>query len=221
MARGIGITVIYHATLLLILFSSAGRIDWWRGWIVMGIYIVISICAIILADPELVRERSHAKSGTDRRDVVLASISFLFFYPLTLAVAGIDVGRFGWSPPIPFAIHLAAIILFAVGNALGLWAVVSNRFFSTFMRLQQDRNQIVIREGPYRYVRHPGYAGSILAALALPIALGSLWGLLPALIGACGFLYRTAREDKALREALTGYQEYVDQVRCRIIPGLW
>ena len=76
-------------------------------------------------------------------------------------------------------------------------------------------------QGPYRYVRHPGYAGSILAALALPIALGSLGALIPACVGAAGFTVRTAFEDRTLMQELSGYRRYADRVRYRLLPGIW
>jgi protein-S-isoprenylcysteine O-methyltransferase Ste14 len=191
------------------------------GWEVLGTYSAISIASLLLADPELVKERSQVRSGTQRRDMVLAGVSFLFFYPLTLAVAGVDVGRVGWSPPFPLVVQVLALAVFALGNGLGLWAVVNNRYFSTFVRIQKDRGQAVVRQGPYRYVRHPGYAGTIAAAVALPVALGSLWALLPATVGAGGFVVRTLLEDRTLVEELRGYREYASEVRYRLIPGIW
>ena len=79
----------------------------------------------------------------------------------------------------------------------------------------------MVREGPYRYVRHPGYAGTVVAAVALPIVLGSLWALIPATVGAGGFVVRTLFEDRTLVEQLSGYREYAGQVRYRLIPGIW
>lgn len=221
MLRGIVVTSIYLGALVVILFTSAGRMDWSMGWAALGIYSAISVAAIFLSDPELVQERSQVRLGTQRRDMVLAGVSFLFFYPFTLAVAGVDVGRFGWSPSLPLAVQLLALAVFALGNGLGLWAVVTNRYFSTFVRIQEERGQAVVRKGPYRYVRHPGYTGTVIAAVILPIALGSLWALIPATVGAVGFVVRTLLEDRTLVEELRGYREYADQVRYRLVPGIW
>jgi protein-S-isoprenylcysteine O-methyltransferase Ste14 len=219
--RGFAITALYLGMLTAILFVSAGRLDWSMGWAALGIYGAISLAAILLADPEVVKERSQVRAGIQIRDVVVAGVSFLFFYPFTLAVAGVDVGRFRWSPPFPLVVQLAAVAVFALGNGLGLWAVVANRYFSTFVRIQEERGQKVVRTGPYCYVRHPGYAGTAVAAIALPIALGSLWALIPATIGAGGFVVRTLLEDRVLMEELPGYREYARQVRYRLIPGIW
>ena len=221
MLRGLVITLVYLGSLIAILFISAGSLNWIMGWASMGVYIFISLLSILLVDPELVEERSHLRVGVRARDLVLASLSFLFFFPVTLVVAGLDVGRFGWSPSYPAMVQLMALGVFALGNSLGCWAAVSNKFFSTFNRIQKDRLHVAITDGPYRYIRHPGYAGTIAAAIALPISLGSLWALIPAFVGACGFVIRTAIEDKTLMGELSGYQEYADEVRYRLIPGIW
>lgn len=221
MARGFLIILLYIGTFIVILFASAGRLDWGMGWATLGIRAVISFTAFFLADPELVEERSQIGPAIKRWDVALASLSFLFVYPFTLAVAGLDAGRFGWSPPLHWTAQAVALVVFALGNVLTLWAALRNRYFSTFVRLQEDRGHTVVREGPYRFIRHPGYAGIITAAFALPIALGSLWALIPAVIGAGGFVLRTFLEDKTLSEELMGYKEYARQVRYRLMPGIW
>ena len=221
MLRGFTLLWVYLGSLTAILFLSFGSVDWPMGWASLGMYTAISLVNFFLVDPELVRERSRLREGVHKRDTLLASVSFLFFFPVTLAITGIDVGRLGWSPPLPLLLRLLALLLFTLGNALGSWAMVTNRFFSTFVRIQEDRSHEVVTRGPYRYVRHPGYAGTILAAIALPLALGSLWALIPACIGAAGFVVRTDLEDKTLRQDLGGYLEYADRVRHRLIPGIW
>ena len=221
MVRGIIVTLIYLAFLVAILFTSAGRVDWTMGWMTLGIYIVISILAIIFADRELLSERCQIKPGAKLREVLLASISFVFLFPFTLLISGLDVGRFEWSPSYHSALHVVALIVFTIGNVFALWAVISNNYFSTFVRIQKDRNHKVVTEGPYKYVRHPGYAGAIVAAITLPISLGSLWALIPTAIGVFGFGFRTAYEDRILLEELRGYDEYSQRVRFRLIPGVW
>jgi protein-S-isoprenylcysteine O-methyltransferase Ste14 len=221
MLRGFIVLVVYLGSLAAILFLSYGSVDWPMGWASLGIYIAISLANFFLVDPELVRERSRLRAGVDKRDALLATISFIFLFPGTFAIAGMDVGRLGWSPPLPLPMQLLALVLFTLGNVLGRWAMAANRFFSTFVRIQEDRGHEVVTGGPYRYVRHPGYAGAILAAIALPLALGSLWALIPACIGAAGFVLRTGLEDKTLRQHLGGYLDYAAQVRYRLIPGIW
>ena len=210
MRRGSVLTSLYLVSLAAILFVSAGRIDWPMGWACLGVYIVISVTDLILVDRGLVK----------KLDVVLASLSFLFFFPVTLLVAGLDAGRYGWSPSPGIAVQLTTLAVFALGNAIGCWAMVRNKFFSTFVRIQIDRSHKVVTDGHYMYVRHPGYAGMILGSVALPLALRSLWALIPAFVGACGLVIRTAFEDGVLLQELSGYREYASRVRYRLISCL-
>ena len=107
------------------------------------------------------------------------------------------------------------------GYSFSSWAMISNPFFSGTVRIQEERGHIVATSGPYRYIRHPGYSGWILANLATPVALGSLWGLVPGVLAAILFVIRTSKEDQTLQEELDGYQAYSEQVHYRLVPGIW
>ena len=135
-------------------------------------------------------------------------------------VAGLDQ-RFGWSPDLPDWIQIAALILIQLGSLLGTWAMVVNRYFSSQVRIQTDRGHTVVREGPYRIVRHPGYAGALLSWLAAPVFFSSLWVILPTVLVMIASLIRTALEDHTLREELPGYEEYTQQTKYRLVPGIW
>jgi protein-S-isoprenylcysteine O-methyltransferase Ste14 len=99
--------------------------------------------------------------------------------------------------------------------------MASNRFFSTAVRIQDDRGQTVAQGGPYRYVRHPGYVGFILAGASTALLLGSLWALVPSAISGALLVVRTALEDRTLCAELDGYEEYSRRVRHRLVPGIW
>ena len=101
------------------------------------------------------------------------------------------------------------------------WAMMTNSFFSALVRIQRDRGHAVVSRGPYRFVRHPGYVGYITFTLATPVALGTLWGLIPAVLVSLGMVIRTALEDRTLREELPGYEDFASQVRFRLVPGVW
>ncbi|MBC7224324.1 MAG: isoprenylcysteine carboxylmethyltransferase family protein, partial [Anaerolineae bacterium] len=107
------------------------------------------------------------------------------------------------------------------GLGLATWAMASNPFFSAFVRIQRERGHRVVADGPYRYVRHPGYLGAIVFQMAIPLALGSLWALLPSGVAAALYVARTVLEDRTLQEELAGYREYAQKVRHRLLPGLW
>jgi protein-S-isoprenylcysteine O-methyltransferase Ste14 len=137
-----------------------------------------------------------------------------------LVICGLDE-RFGWSPPLSLAVHVLGAAGFVLGQLLFTWAMASNVFFSTMVRLQAERGQAVASSGPYRYVRHPGYVGYTVAALGNALLLGSLWGLVPAAVVGVGMVVRTALEDRTLQEQLEGYKEYAQRVRYRLVPGIW
>jgi protein-S-isoprenylcysteine O-methyltransferase Ste14 len=108
-----------------------------------------------------------------------------------------------------------------LGYGLGTWAMVTNAFFSSVARIQEDRDQSVITGGPYRIVRHPAYAGGVVSSIAIPLMLGSFWALIPAGIALIFLVIRTKNEDEMLMEELPGYSDYAQQTRYRLVPGIW
>jgi protein-S-isoprenylcysteine O-methyltransferase Ste14 len=201
------------------LFLSAGRISWPAAWAYLAVFAAFTVATFVVVQPELIRERAAPGTDSDRKDALLAGIGFLGLYPGTLIVAGLDAGRTGSS--IPEFGQVLALVTFASGYGFALWAMRVNPFFSTFVRIQGERGHSVIGSGPYAWVRHPGYTGTIVAHLALPVALGSTWAFVPALLGSLLFLVRTAREDRVLTERLPGYREYRARVPWRLVPRLW
>jgi len=205
-----------------VLFISAGRLDWVWGWVYIGVYfigIAINALVILPRNPEMIAERAEIKGDAKGWDKALGFLIGSATLGM-LIVAGLDV-RFGWSARLPAAVHLIALAVAALGYALFSWALASNPYFSRVVRLQMDRGHTVAAGGPYRYVRHPGYAAMVISLLATPPVLGSLWALIPAGLVACLYVIRTALEDKTLRAELDGYQEYTQQVRYRLVPGAW
>lgn len=221
MLRAILVTVALFLFLGCCLLGAAGTLTWPMAWVVLGVYSASKAAALAFADSEMIKERVAPGQGVDRVDKVLARLGYLGLYPGTLFVAGLDAVRFGPAIHIPNTMQLMALVIFAVGYGISSWAVLCNPFFSTFVRIQHDRDHSVISSGPYTLVRHPGYAGVLLAHLALPLALGSIWALLPASIGITFFVLRTSREDQVLRDQLLGYREYQDRVRWRLLPWVW
>ena len=138
----------------------------------------------------------------------------------TLLIAGLDV-RFGWSPSISLAVQLIALVMLLLGFALASWAMLSNAFFATTVRIQGERGHAVATGGPYRYTRHPGYAGWLLAGIATPLVLDSWWALIPAVLGGIFLVVRTTFEDRTLQEELNGYREYAQKVPYRLLPSIW
>jgi len=221
MLRGYIRLILYILFVAVILFVSAGRLDWMMAWVFLGVYIAIILISLVFIDPELIEERSHIGPGAKRWDLVLASLVVVFLFPATFIVSGLDSGRYHWSPPFPILVQLLALLVFILGSAISSWAMVVNKFFSTIVRIQTERGHYVVTGGPYKYVRHPGYTGAIVVSISLPLALGSLWALVPALIGDCILVVRTVFEDNTLKKELHGYKDYANRVHYRLLPGIW
>jgi len=214
-------------TLLLpmVLFIAAGRLNWAWAWVYVGIVVsftFVSRIVVIRINPDLITERAQSLEREDVKGWDRLLILFLILVgPLAMMiVAGLDE-RFGWSPQIPLALQLAPLAIMVPGCAVGVWVMAVNRFHSAVVRLQEDRGQTVVTDGPYRFVRHPSYATGIAFYLVTPIMLGSLWALIPSSLVAVVTVIRTALEDKTLLEELDGYQDYARHVRYRLLPGVW
>jgi protein-S-isoprenylcysteine O-methyltransferase Ste14 len=208
--------------LAVILFLPAGRMDWVMGWALVGIMLAWSTATALVAilrAPELLAERVGPKKGAKTWDTVIMSIVGL----TTIArcvVAGLDE-RSGWTTGISLPLQIAMLAVAVLGYALVVWATAANAFFSEILRIQKERGHTVATGGPYQFVRHPGYVGTILFELAVPVMLGSWWALIPGGLGALLFVVRTALEDRTLLEELDGYREYAQRVRHRLLPGVW
>jgi protein-S-isoprenylcysteine O-methyltransferase Ste14 len=205
-----------------VLFGGAGRFDWIWAWVFLGLYlagIVINSAFLLSRSPGTVAERGRAMP-TRGWDKWISGLWSLMQYLLIPLVAGLDM-RFGWSGRLGPGWHVAGSLLFAAGLALFGWAMITNAYFSTAVRIQSERGQTVCRRGPYRIVRHPGYAGVLLQSAGTPLLLGSWWALIPAALAAGFISARTAFEDRALKEELPGYREFVQDVHYRLIPGVW
>jgi protein-S-isoprenylcysteine O-methyltransferase Ste14 len=208
--------------LLLLVFGAAGRLDYWQGWVYVGItlFFVAATVVVLGINNPLIAERLQPGAGMKEWDKLFFRIST----PLNLllvVIAALDGGRFGWSGSLPLWLYLGAVIIYAAGHALFLWSKAANHFFSTVVRIQTERGHRVCSTGPYRIVRHPGYVGALAYGLATPLLLGSWWGLLPALLSTGLLIWRTAKEDKTLQLELPGYIEYVRKTPYRLLPGIW
>jgi protein-S-isoprenylcysteine O-methyltransferase Ste14 len=214
--------VMTFILLAALLFLSAGTLKWPAAWAYLGAYLgILAVNALVLLPrhSEMVAERSEIKEDAKGWDRVLGTVIGVLTLAM-LIVSGLD-RRFGWSSQYGLAIHLVGLALAALGMLLFTWAMASNRFFSRAVRIQADRGHTVETSGPYQFVRHPGYVGMIASLLGTPLALGSLWALIPAGLAAGGYVVRTALEDRTLLQELEGYQGYARQVRYRLLPGMW
>jgi protein-S-isoprenylcysteine O-methyltransferase Ste14 len=207
---------------LAVLFVSAGRIDYWQGWL----YTSISIISVFLnsfllrKSDELAEERSKTKADTKSWDKKILGLSALILI-FTYIVAGLDSGRFHWSPLYSPKINILGVLLILAAEIIFLTAQRENKFFSSVVRIQSDRGHTVCDTGIYKVVRHPAYSGMIITAIAMPLTLGSLWSFIPSAVSILLTIIRTSLEDKTLTEELNGYREYTEKTRFRLLPYIW
>lgn len=205
-----------------ILFISAGRIDYWQGliYVIIGLIMFVFQYTVLRIDSDLLVERSKPGEGTKKWDKTILGLSFLVTISMYI-VAGLDSGRYHWSPQFHWSLCLLGIILTASGQLLFLIAQKQNKFFSSTVRIQTDREHTVCETGLYKIVRHPAYLGSIIQSLGFPLLFGSLWSIIPICLSVIILITRTSLEDKTLKNELKGYLEYATKTRYKIIPYVW
>lgn len=181
----------------------------------------ILIGIIVMSDKaELFKERMKPGPGTKWWDKII--LGFIITFSLAIfVVAPLDAGRFKWSIPLPLSIYALSYLLYLFSAIIGVWAMRTNKFFSSTVRIQTDRDQEVVQSGHYRFIRHPGYVAMIFMFLSFPLMLGSLWALIPGGINIGLLIIRTYLEDITLQKKLSGYVNYVKKARYRLLPGIW
>jgi protein-S-isoprenylcysteine O-methyltransferase Ste14 len=205
----------------VVLCALAGRWDVWNVWATAGVFVAwltFQTLAEYRISPAILKDRMKLGSG-GRVRWTTARAYVALIVPQWI-IAGLD-HRFHWSDMLPLAVVVAGVVIFAIGWGLATWSALVNPFFSPEVRIQADRGQRVIHEGPYALIRHPGYATILLSMVAAGLALDSLLSIIPALVYAVVTIRVTAIEDRMLREELAGYSDYAAKVRYRLVPGLW
>jgi protein-S-isoprenylcysteine O-methyltransferase Ste14 len=204
------------------LFLLAGRLDYWQAWLFAGTSFAVGLlmAALFVGKADLIEERVRPGPGVKWWDHLFFN-AYVTALLAALVVAALDAGRFRWSPELPVVVYVVAYAVLMVAASISIAAMHANAFFSSMVRIQNDRGHRVVSGGPYRVVRHPGYVGAILLCPAGVVALGSLWALIPAGVMVVLLLVRTHLEDRVLREELPGYDHYARHVRYRLLPGVW
>ena len=201
-------------------FLAAGRWDWAAGWTYVGVSSVALAAQQVVVhrlNPALAKTRQAVGAGTPAWDLYWNAL-FWMLMASGPVLAGFEAR--GLAPGAIWQLPLGVVVL-VLGLSLSAWARVVNPFFEGTVRIQTERHQVAIDTGPYARIRHPGYLGLILWALATPLLLRSSWAWAGAGAVAGWVVLRTAREDALLRKDLPGYAEYAARVRARLLPGVW
>lgn len=201
-----------------LLFWPAGTLDYWQAWLYLAIlFVPVAFVGVVLflRDPALLerRLRTRETESAQRKAILFSSLLLLTIF----LVPGFD-RRYGWST-VPVAVIVLADILILAGYLLFALTIRENRYASRVVEVAAG--QTVISSGPYALVRHPMYLAVVLMFGATPVALGSWWGLLPALLLPVALAGRIKNEEAVLGKGLVGYDAYQRQVKYRLIPFVW
>jgi len=205
----------------LLLFGVAGTVHYWQGWVYFLIFIgasVITTLDLLSRDPALLERRLVGGPTAEKRPgqrVIMVAASAVFI--AMLVVPALD-RRFGWSH-VPLGIVILADVMVAVGFVCIFFVYRANTYAAA--TIQVAANQTVISTGPYAIVRHPMYASALLYVLGTPLALGSWWGLLAVAAMIPLLMWRLVDEERMLATQLTGYTDYQQRVRHRLVPFVW
>lgn len=207
----------------VVMFLPAGSIRWTEGWLFLLVFFVLTVPAVIYlwrTNPDIFVARSKmVRTGTKRWDKVLIALLMLSFIAI-FTIAAYDSGRFRWSS-VPMWLIVLGYVLLSVGFFLSVWAESVNKFAEPSVRIQTERGHKVIDTGPYAIVRHPLYLGALFMMVGIPLALGSLYALIPSAAATLVLVVRTILEDRTLQKELAGYKDYAARVPHRLIPGVW
>jgi protein-S-isoprenylcysteine O-methyltransferase Ste14 len=220
--KAIGSLCILMSILGVLLFIPAGTLRWPQAWVLIvliAIFFFIYIFWAIYKDPAQTQERSMKGPNVKRWDKVIMGI-YSVLLPTVFVIAGLDVGRLAFST-VKLWVQFLGWGGLVLSPGIIFWTITTNTYLSRYARIQNDRGQSVVVSGPYRFIRHPMYLGIIVLFLSIGPALGSYLAIIPGLLIDILFVIRTAREDKMLRDELAGYSDYAEQVRYRLIPGIW
>lgn len=205
----------------LVVLSLAGTWRWWGGWAFASVLAFATFLStkVFLDHPALSEERRTAARRAQPWDRALV-MALNTVLPLMAVLAGLD-RRFAWSWTVPSWVSWVAFPIAVAGSVLTYQALRSNAYFSSHVRVQTDRQQVVVSHGPYAFVRHPGYAGALLLNLASPLLLGSLVSACAAWLALPILVVRICLEERVLLAGLEGYAGYRERVRWRLLPGIW
>lgn len=220
--RAIQSTIVGFVALFGVIFVPAWTLDYWQGWVFFAALAISSTAAavyIAIHDPKLFASRvaMGPAEETTRTQKIITSVGLPVFAAAFVAMV-LD-HRFGWSPAVPAWVSIAGDISIVAGLYIYYLVTRENSYAASTVRVVDG--QTVCSTGPYAVLRHPMYAGALLVFLGSPLALGSWWGLLIVPVAAAGFAWRLLDEEKLLIRDLSGYAEYLRQVRYRLVPYVW
>jgi protein-S-isoprenylcysteine O-methyltransferase Ste14 len=205
----------------LLLFLPAGTLHYWQAWVFLVVFALttwIPSFHLMRTNPAALQRRMHAGPWAETRVLqkIIIWVVFLSFAAM-IVVSAVDY-RFGWSP-VPATVSVGGDVLVAVGLGVAMLVVIQNSYAAANVTV--EAGQKLVSTGLYGLVRHPMYTGSVIMMVGIPLALGSLWGLAFVIPGLIVLVVRIRDEEELLAQELTGYRDYTQQVRYRLVPYVW
>jgi protein-S-isoprenylcysteine O-methyltransferase Ste14 len=209
------------AVLGILLLAPAWTLDYWQGWVYLLVFAASSASITIYLwrnDPKLLKRRTNAGPRAENEKSqkliqLLASCAFVG----AMVVPSLD-HRFSWSA-VPASVVVAGDVLAALGFLIVFFVFKENTFAAATIAVTAD--QRVVATGPYAVVRHPMYSGALVMLFGTPLALGSWWGLVMFIAMFLIIAWRARAEERFLLQNLSGYKEYCQIVRYRLVPLVW
>ncbi len=218
--------VVRMSLFAVALMWPAGTWRWWEAWVLVGLWSIFAVASTVFLshhDPALLAERlkvTPIQKGQKNWDKVLMSLFYVAGLGIYI-VPGFDIVRYEWSEHLPVSMEIMAMVVHLPCFLFIGWVMHANTFLSPVVKIDKGRGHQVITTGPYKFVRHPMYSAVFILLFAVPVGLGSRFGLIPAAFLAVLLFLRTHLEDRTLHAELPGYPEYAKQTPFRLIPGIW
>jgi len=206
---------------VVLIFWTAGTVDYWQGWLFLGIFAASTVCFTVylaIYDRPLLERRMKAGPQHERewsQKIIVSLVLLVFLASIVLPV--LDY-RYAGSRVAPW-VSIVGNVVILLSFLFIFWVTRVNSFAASNIRVEKD--QKVIDAGPYAYVRHPMYAAAIWLFVGIPLALGSWWSLGLIVLVLPVLSWRLLDEEKILRRDLPGYEEYMRKVRFRLVPFVW
>lgn len=205
----------------LMLFLPAGTTHYWQGWAFLAVFALstwIPTVYLIRTNPAALERRMQAGPAAESRPLQRILITLIFIaFPATFIVGGLD-HRFGWSH-VPATLSIIGDVLVAIGLGVAMLVIIQNSYAAANVRVEEG--QTLVSTGLYGLVRHPMYTGNVILMLGVPLALGTYWGFFLLVPGLLVLVLRIRDEEDLLTHELSGYRDYTQQVRYRLLPYVW
>jgi protein-S-isoprenylcysteine O-methyltransferase Ste14 len=215
--------LIWIVAMAALLFVPAGTLHWPAAWVFLGTIAILGMsCGLWLAktDPALLAERMRPMMQSDQP---AADKKFMLAFGFVALIWFLAIGldRRYHASDVPLALQALGWAMLVLSTGFIMWVMRENSFAAPVVKLQTERGHRVVSTGPYAWIRHPMYSGTILFFVGAPLLLGSWSGLAMAPLFIVLFAIRAEIEERALIAGLPGYADYTARVRYRLVPGLW